>query len=86
VPRATSRFGVDVGWVRSPLKNKELLGGLGKSASVYECFHLIDSIYEVIGPVKLKVAHVSFLDPGRLSRAPAGRSSGPLTVFPDLHN
>jgi hypothetical protein len=26
------------------------------------------------------------LDPGRLSRAPVGRSSGPLTVFPDLHN
>src|SRR5215469_8566062 len=46
----------------------------------------IDSIYEVIGPCQAKSCTRLFLDPGRLSRAPVGRSSGPLTVFPDLHN
>jgi len=44
----------------------------------------ITLIYEVIGRRQEENLHTSPLDPGRLSRAPLGRSSWPLTASQNL--
>ena len=58
------------------VESKHLAGLLG--------LLVIDSIYEVIGPVKQKIGTLLLLGPGSLSRAPVGHSSRSLTGSPDL--